>query len=124
VTSALEQQSVVTLRKICASNLLNMNVELLEKKLIAAARSNVPGDDVPYTFEKRVMALLASSRATGDNLVLWARGLWRAAIPCMAIAVLLGAWSVLYPASNGSTDLSQNFENTLLAAVDQSGQTE
>ena len=101
-----------------------MNVELLQKRLIAAARSNPPGDGVPYAFEKRVMALLAA-RAVTANPVLWARGLWRAAVPCMAIALLLGVLAFFYPATNGNAvDLSQNFENTLLAAVDQSAQTE
>ena len=102
-----------------------MNAELLQKKLVAAARANPPGDGVPYAFEKRVMALLAARAAIGDNVVLWVRGLWRAAVSCMAIALLLGAWAFFYPATNGNAvDLSQNFENTLLAAVDQSAQTE
>ena len=98
---------------------------LLHKKLVAAARANPPGDQVPYAFEKRVLALLASRAAT-DNLVLWARGLWRAAVPCMAIALLLGVWACFNPAtaSASAEDLSQNFESTLLAAVDQSTQTQ
>jgi hypothetical protein len=101
-----------------------MNAAELQKKLIAAARTNPPGDAVPYAFEKRVMALLAS-RGTGENLVLWVRGLWRAAVSCMAIALLLGAWAFFAPtASSNTTDLSQNFENTLLAAVDQNAQTQ
>jgi len=99
-----------------------MNVAELQKKLIAAARANPPGDNVPYAFEKRVMALLAA-RAAGDNLVLWVRGLWRAAVSCTAIALLLGAWAFFNPATS-AVDLSQNFENTLLAAVDQSAQTQ
>ena len=101
-----------------------MNPAELQKKLTAAARANPPGDQVPYAFEKRVMALLAS-RATTDNLVLWARGLWRAAVSCTAIALLLGVWACFNPASStGAEDLSQNFESTLLAAVDQSAQTQ
>ena len=101
-----------------------MNPDLLQKKLLAAARANPPGDSVPYAFEKRVIALL-SARTTTANPVLWARGLWRAAVSCMAIALLLGVWAFFYPAASGSTaDLSQNFENTLLSAVDQSAQTE
>jgi hypothetical protein len=101
-----------------------MNAVELQKQLIAAARANPPGDRVPYAFEKRVMALLAA-RAAGDNLVLWARGLWRAAVSCMAIALLLGTWAAFNPAINASAmDLSQNFENTLLAAVDQSAQAQ
>ena len=101
-----------------------MNADLLQKKLIAAARTHPPGDGVPYAFEKRVMARLGRRSAT-VNPALWARGLWRAAVPCMGIALLLGVWTFFYPATNGNTaDLSQNFENTLLAAVDQSAQSQ
>ena len=96
-----------------------MNLAELHKKLIAAARMNAPGDGVPYAFEKRVMALLASRTAT-DNPALWARGLWRAAAPCVAIALLAGVWVLFNPMSGTNIeDLSQNFENTLLAQVDQ-----
>jgi hypothetical protein len=101
-----------------------MNIAELQKKLTASARANPPSDGVPYAFEKRVMALLAA-RAAGNNLALWVHGLWRAAVPCMAIALLLGVLAFFYPATNGSAvDLSQNFENTLLATVDQSAQTQ
>ena len=94
----------------------------LQRKLIAAARANPPGDQVPYAFEKRIMALLAAG-AAADRLAGWVRGLWRAAVSCMVLALLLGAWAFFNPAvSTGSDDLSQNFENTLLASVDQSDQ--
>ena len=99
-----------------------MNLAELEKKLIAAARANAPGDQVPYAFEKRVTALLAS-RVAPDNMALWVRGLWRAAVSCVAVAVVCGAWTLFTPANTGTVsstdDLSQNFENTLLASVDQ-----
>jgi hypothetical protein len=95
--------------------------QLLQKKLIAAARAHPPGDNVPYAFEKRVLALLAARGGVTDRLVLWGRGLWQAAASCMAVAVLLGAWALFNPASSANTDdLAQNFENTLLASVDQS----
>jgi hypothetical protein len=43
----------------------------------------------------------------------------------MAIALLLSVWAAFNPATNASAvDLSQNFENTLLATVDQSAQTQ
>jgi hypothetical protein len=102
-----------------------MKLVELQKKLIAAARANVPGDQVPYAFEKRVTALLAS-RVAPDNLELWVRGLWRAAVSCIAITLLFGAWAILNPttATTASDDLSQNFENTLLASVDQSDQAQ
>jgi hypothetical protein len=98
-----------------------MNFAELQKKLIAAARANVPGDQVPYAFEKRVSALLAS-RVAPQNLDGWVRGLWRAAVSCVAVALLCGAWSLFMPATTSATDLSQDFENTLLASVDQGDQ--
>jgi|SRR5271155_3072894 len=102
-----------------------MNLVELHKKLIAAARTNVPNDHVPYAFEKRMTALLAS-RAAPDQLTLWVRGLWRAAVSCVAISLLLGAWAFFNSptTATASNDLSQNFESTLLASVDQSDQTQ
>jgi len=101
-----------------------MNIAELQKRLLATARANVPDDRVPYAFEKRVMALLAS-RIGVDRRVLWTRGLWQAAASCVAIALLLGAWFLFNPAApSNSTDLSQNFENTLLASVDQNDQAQ
>jgi anti-sigma-K factor RskA len=101
-----------------------MNIDELHKKWLAAARANPPGDSVPYAFEKRVTALLAARAAT-DPLALWVRGLWRAAVACVAIALLLGAWAFSHPTvSARADDLSQNFENTLLASVDQNDLTQ
>jgi hypothetical protein len=101
-----------------------MNIAELQNKLLAAARANPPGDHVPYAFEKRVTALIAARAAT-DSLALWVRGLWRAAVSCAAIALLLGAWAFFNPAASTRTDdLSQNFETTLLASVDQTDQAQ
>jgi hypothetical protein len=101
-----------------------MNIVELQTKLLAAARAQPPDDRVPYAFEKRVMALLAARAAT-DPLMIWVRGLWRAAVSCVAIALLLGAWAFFQPAtSTHAGDLSQSFENTLLASVDQSDQAQ
>ena len=102
-----------------------MNLVELQKRLLAAARANVPGDQVPYAFEKRITALLAA-RGAAENLNLWVRGLWRAAVSCVAITLLLGAWAALHPAitTTPTDDFAQNFENTLLASVDQSDQVQ
>ena len=102
-----------------------MNLDELQKKLLAVARTNVPSDQVPYAFEKRITALLAS-RVAAENMNLWVRGLWRAAVSCVAITVLLGVWAAFNPATTATTadDLAQNFENTLLASVDQSDQAQ
>jgi hypothetical protein len=101
-----------------------MNLSELQKKLVAAAKTEVLDDRVPYAFEKRVTALIAS-RVAPQNLDLWVRGLWRAAISCVAVALLCSAWAFFAPASSASTDdLSQNFESTLLATVDQGDQAQ
>jgi hypothetical protein len=95
-----------------------MNLAELERKLIAAARANPPSDRVPYAFEKRILARLPA-RPLADGWELWGRALWRAAAPCVAIMLLLGAWSLFAPGNAPANDLSQELEQTLLAAVDQ-----
>ncbi len=96
-----------------------MNLDQLQHTLIASARAHPPADDVPYGFEKRIIARLQCSPML-DAWSLWARGLWRAAAPCVAIMLLLCAWSVLVPANPpANNDLTQEFENTVLAAADQ-----
>jgi len=100
-----------------------MNLAELHRKLIAAGRLQKPDDRVPYAFEKRIMALIAE-RKTVDKWVFWTRGLWRAAASCVAVAVVCGAVSLFAPsATDNSNDLSQDFENTLLASVDQGDST-
>lgn len=99
-----------------------MNTEDLRKKLLAAARANPPDDRVPLAFEKRILAHLVSKPAA-DISALWARALWRAAIPCVAVTVLMGALSFLPADTTTNTtheeDLSQTFEQSLLASSDQ-----
>lgn len=101
-----------------------MDLERLYRELVTVARANTPSDRVPYAFEKRVLARLKTHPAL-DGWALWARALWRAAAPCVAIMLLLAAWSVFGPVASPSGsgapagDISQQLENTLLAAVDQ-----
>ena len=96
-----------------------MNLAELQKKLTAAARLQKPDDRVPYVFEKRIMALIAE-RAVASGRMLWARGLWRAAVSCVVVAMVCGTVALFTPDSyDGGNDLSQDFENTLLASVDQ-----
>src|SRR6267154_713013 len=95
-----------------------MNLDDLQRKLIAAARAHPPSAAVPYTFEKRISARVRALRGL-DYRALWARALWRAAAPCVGITVLFAAWSVLTaPHSSPSSDVSQDFENMVLAAAD------
>ena len=96
-----------------------MNLDDLQRKLIAAARAHPPNDAVPLGFERRVLGTL-KQMVPADYLTGWAHALWRAAAPCVGVALLLIAWSFLggpNPAVTGSGDLSQDFENTVLAAA-------
>lgn len=98
-----------------------MNLAELQKKLTAAARLQPPDERVPYAFEKRVTALIRARTAV-RAVDFWARGLWRATLPCLALMILCGAWVFYSPVTNAAStaDLSQSFENTLLASVDSS----
>lgn len=103
-----------------------MNLERLQQKLLAAARANPPSDGVPYAFHKRIVARLVT-RPAFDGWALWARALWRATTPCIAIMLLLWVWSLASSPSTatGTTmaeteGLSQHFERTMLAGVNES----
>jgi hypothetical protein len=101
-----------------------MNLEQLQKKLLAAARANPPEDRVPYAFEKRIVARLASQPVVDDS-ALWARALWRAAVPCVALTIILTTLSFTLVSSDPTTtvatteDVSEQFEAALLASADQ-----
>ena len=95
-----------------------MKAEELRKKLIAVARANPPGEQVPMAFEKRIMALI-SAGSVHDLWAAWARTLWYAAAPCVAIMLASSAWAHFHFRQNPSVDLAQQLNSTLLAAVDQ-----
>jgi hypothetical protein len=88
----------------------------LERKLIKAARGDTPSDAIPFLFARRVMARISVAPAVvADPLTAWAAALWRAAAPCAAIALLLGAWTAFEPESSAPDEFAQHFENTVLA---------
>ena len=96
-----------------------MKLNLLHQKLIGTARANPPSDNVPYAFAKRIIARLPG-RIAPDPWALWANALWRAAALCVGIMLVSSAWSFFAPPSSApASDLSQQLEQTLLAAVDQ-----
>lgn len=95
-----------------------MNALELEKKLFAAARATPPRDDVPYAFEKRVMARIAAE-ALVDVWTLWGRLLWRAAAPCVGLTLALTAWvlfSAHAPAANPD-NLAVALEDQVMAPL-------
>jgi len=96
----------------------------LERKLIAVARANPPGDSVPPSFERRMMALILKGPVQ-DLWAGWAKALWFAAAPCVAVMLLCSGWAMVESARHpqpSSVDLAQQLDNTLLAAVDQNAE--
>lgn len=66
----------------------------LEQRFLAAARALPPRGEVPYAFEKRIMAALGP-QAPADPWSFWAQLLWRAAAPCVAVMLAMTAWTVV-----------------------------
>ena len=96
-----------------------MDFDALQQTLLQAASGHTPEPRVPYAFEKRVMARLATHPANPDPWQLWNRVLWRAAAPCIAVTVMLGAWNFLAgPSTAGADTLAAQLENTVLAPLD------
>jgi len=93
-----------------------MNLDNLQNKLIAAARAAQPSDRVPFAFEKRIMARLTSGTHF-DLLGAWSAALWRAAVSCVVLVVLSGAWSIWSSAPQSEADFSQEFETAVYASA-------
>ena len=93
-----------------------MNLDNLQRKLIAAARAAQPSDRVPYAFEKRIMARIEG--ACADLLGAWSAALWRAAFGCVAVVLVSGALSLWTNQPGSDADFSQEFETAVFASVD------
>ena len=89
----------------------------LHETFLQAARKLPEDSRVPYSFEERVMASLPTTNppdALSDALALWSRGLWRATLPCLALMLAIGMWS-LFANERLSTDpLASDIELTMM----------
>ncbi len=92
-----------------------MKVDNLHQKLISAARAEQPSDRVPYAFEKRVMARLASGSAI-DILGAWSAALWRAAVSCVVVSIVASAF-VLWSSGSREPDFSNEFDAAVFASA-------
>jgi hypothetical protein len=101
-----------------------MNWEPIIDRLLSAARSEPTNGDVPYAFEKRIMARLESASPL-DMWTLWAHELWRSAALCLAIMTLSGLWWI-WPAPDNaaSADFGQEFQHAVFAQASQVDLTE
>ena len=99
-----------------------MDLVKLQQKLMAAAKATPPSDQVPYAFEKRIMARLTAPLAV-DVWAVWGRWLWRAVTPCASVMVVLGVWvlATMHPEPE-TQNLEQAIENNLLSSDDVAGE--
>jgi hypothetical protein len=94
-----------------------MNRQLLHEKLIRAARHNPPASQVPYAFEKRVMAHLGPP--VRDEWTAIARALCWSAGACCAIAMGISIWAFAFDeARESAATFSSELEQTILASID------
>ena len=94
-----------------------MNRDELQRKLIAAARATPADERVPYAFEQRIMARLAELPPV-DPWLVWSNALWRAAAPCVAVALFLGTWSAFLPEHSTVQETeAADLEGALIAQV-------
>ncbi len=99
---------------------MKKNTDIYDRFVQTARR--VPSDErVPFGFERRIMAHLHDQPAL-DPLSFWVLGLWRAAVPCLAVMLLITAWSSLIVSSSASaqsesigTELQLTMTQPLLA---------
>jgi hypothetical protein len=95
-----------------------MNTESLRARLLAAARAKPPSDDVPYAFEKRIMARLVGGTQP-DRLSYWSIVLWRAAASCVAFMLVVSAWTYFSASPQlGSDSFVMAFEDVVMAPLD------
>lgn len=96
-----------------------MKLAKLQQKLLAAARTLRVDDRVPYAFEKGVMARIRDLRPA-DRWAGWSRLLWQAAVPCVALTVVLSALAVSMPpgGQTAQAPLDVQFETVVYAAMD------
>jgi hypothetical protein len=93
-----------------------MNLDNLQKKLIATARRMPSDERVPLAFEKRIMAHLTSAPRPSE-LQWWGRALWYGASACAAVALAMSVWS--FVPADSADGLSDQLEQTVLASANE-----
>ena len=94
-----------------------MRLQQLMAKLIRAARAEQVSDAVPYAFEQRVMAGIRRLQPQ-DPWAIWSSALWRAAVACLALSLLSGAWTVWEGRKQSQTEFAQEFEQAMVLGAD------
>lgn len=99
-----------------------MNIDALQKKLLATARANPPGDHVPYAFEQRILARIKALPAA-DPLTQLTTALWRAAIPCVGVMLVFCAVNFYYTNSGATDPQNGDLESLLTLTLNDAGES-
>lgn len=92
----------------------------LHTLFIEAARKLPQDHRVPVSFEKRIMARIDADSISTDTLALWAKGLWQAAIPCLALMFFIGTWNALdHPEDSQVDPLAADLDLAMLQPFDE-----
>ena len=91
-----------------------MKKPLRPEEFVKLARQMPADERVPYAFEKRVMANLEAP--VTDPLAQWARGLWRAVVPCLAVMAVTAAFCFSQAGeTHADTNLDVDLENAVIS---------
>jgi hypothetical protein len=93
-----------------------MDKDRVLTRLFHDAKSEPLNDQVPTGFERRVMACIYRF-PQADRWTLWASALWRVAVPCTGLMVILGAWMLYNNFLTAPKSLTHDLDETVLSAV-------
>jgi hypothetical protein len=94
-----------------------MKAEQLRQRLLAVGRSLPAACEVPYAFEKRIMARLRHAKPL-DPWLFWNRILWRCAAPCVVLTLVIGVLAWWGPAEMQTSDtLTADLESVVYAPL-------
>ena len=80
------------------------NIEDILESLLTQTREIPKNDQVPYAFEKRIMAHIKEGPAAlADVWSAWAQSLWKAVVPCLAVLVMVAVWMKAPTDGTGAT---------------------
>ena len=79
-------------------------IDKILDEMLAKTREMPADNQVPYAFEKRIMAHIKEAPKAAANLwELWGHSLWRAVVPCLAVMVLVAVWMKVPGETTGTT---------------------
>jgi len=81
-------------------------IDAILDEMLAKTREMPADNQVPYAFEKRIMAhIKETSKPTANLWKLWGHSLWRAVVPCLAVMIFVAVWIKTPGETTGTSEL-------------------